>query len=103
MSKVVKNQQEMSSVDSLQNLILNGWIPQASNKQNGDTHSVSSNTKNWEFRLCLKNVPKNYKETEIQKLYHVRSENVHFLKNNPDKQHDVQMAFVQFSSKRFVH
>lgn len=92
----------MSTAETLQN-VMSTWIPQVSTQQNGDTHSVPSNSKNWEFRLCLKNVPKNYKESEIQKLYHVRSENVHFLKINTDKQHDVQMAFVQFSSKRFVH
>ena len=96
------NQQELNSVDSLQ-ILMNDWIPQQTTQQNGD--KAPYETKNVEFRLCLKNVPKNFTKTEIQDLYHVKSEKIHFPKSNTDndvKQHGIRMVFVQFSSRRFV-
>lgn len=100
------NQQKLNSktkeVDSLQNL-LESWIPQQTTHQNGD--KVSSESRNVDSRLCLKNVPKDFERTDIEKLYSVTSVGIHFPKSKGDKetkQNGFRMVFVQFTSRRFV-
>ncbi|CAO1419442.1 unnamed protein product [Diamesa hyperborea] len=90
---------QQNPVDSLQ-ILMDSWTPHQPTQQNGD--KVSSEIRNVEFRLCLKNVPKVFEVADIEDLYSVTSEMVHFPKRNSDrdgKQHGSRMVFIQFKSK----
>ena len=97
-------EQEKNSVDSLQSL-MEDWIPHQTTQQNGDKVSSSSESRNVDFRLCLKNVPKQFVRADIEDLYSATSEKIHFPKSNTEKdvkQYGLRMVFVQFRSRRLV-